>query len=160
MLEDNKTLNTTNTALIALLDIVGTLEIGTLSFNLLDGQPAVVMGELDEIDDTKIFWILDWSEKNITVAAKDLCHPLLLSGVGINPEPPFEGFADQEDESITNLLLNYDNGAVLYASFNKNNPIGDFSQSDTPIKLKKIVFDVEVVVDKLKLLGTFDGKGE
>jgi len=161
MLEDNKTLQATNTALIALLDIVKTLEIGTLSFSLSDGQLAVIMGESDDIDeDTRIFWILDWSEKNVTVAAKDLCHPLLLSGVGINPEPPFEGFDDQEDESITNLLLNYDNGTVLYASFNKNNPIGDFSESDTPIKLKKIVFNVEVIVDKLKLLGTFDGKDE
>jgi len=161
MLEDNKTLQATNTALIALLDIVKTLEIGTLSFSLSDGQLAVIMGESDDIDeDTRIFWILDWSEKNVTVAAKDLCHPLLLSGVGINPEPPFEGFDDQEDESITNLLLNYDNGTVLYASFNKNNPIGDFSESDTPIKLKKIVFNVEVIVDKLKLLGTFDGKDD
>ena len=160
MIEENKTYKVTNTALLALLDIVGTLEIGTLSFNLLDGQPAVAMGESDDIDEDTIFWILDWSEKNVTVAAKDLCNPLLLSGVGINPDPPFEGYEDEEDESITNLLLRYDNGALMYASFNKNDPIEDFSLSDTPIKLKKFVFDVEVVIDRLKVLGTFDGKDE
>ena len=117
VLEENKKLVVENIALKALCDIMGTIEIhhsaGTFSIPLKEGTCGVVT------NDNRLVWIVDLSEKDISVAAKDICEcgAMTLSGVPMHLVPPVIMRPNDDDVDLPmGIQLRYDNQTVLHAT--------------------------------------------
>ena len=154
VLEENKKLVVENIALKALCDIMGTIEIhhsaGTFSIPLKEGTCGVVT------NDNRLIWIVDLSEKDVSVAAKDICEcgAITLSGIPMHLVPPGIMRPDDDDVDLMGIQFQYDNQTLLYGTFDRSAiDAGGFATSETPVKLGNIAFDFFVVKGIFDVLG-------
>ena len=150
MLDENKKLGIENTALQALRDILGTLEIGSSSFKLEDGSIGIDTNE-------KVLWLFESKEEEeVTLAAKDLTKlgSIKLSGASLRLQVPIMGLADPDDNSVSGIILSYGNGIKVVGHFDSSIATldVDFFSSDTKVKLGKVLFDFTSIVKVLDAL--------
>jgi len=148
VLDENKKLVIESTALKALRDILGTIEIGSSSLKLEDGNLGVNTNE-------KLLWVFQ-ADEEFTMAAKDIMKDgsVKLAGVNLNLSRDVLALADQGGDLMTGLVLSYDNGIKVIGLF--DSPVAaldnDFFTSDMPVKLGKVLFDFTSIVKVLDAL--------
>ena len=151
VLDENNKLVIKSTALHALRDILGTMEIGSSTFKLVDGTIGVDTNE-------KVLWVFESEDEGeeVTLAAKDLLKPgsIKLSGANLHLQVPIMALADPDDNSVTGIILSYGNGIKVVGYFDSSVTTLDveFFSSDTPVKLGKVLFDFISIVKVLDAL--------
>ena len=150
VLDENKNLVIESTALQALRDILGTIEIGNSSFKLEDGNLGLDTNK-------KVLWVVESEEEEeVTMAAKDLMiHGCVkLAGVKLNLSRDIIALANQGGDSMMGMVLRYDNGIKVVGLF--DSPVAsldnDFFTSDTLVKVGKVLFDFTSIMKVLDAL--------
>ena len=151
VLDENAPLKLKNSALKSFSDILGTVEFphssGALSVHLNEGQMWV------RSKDDDIIWTIDISGKeDFALAAKDITeYPATLSGISLRLVPP--GLIRESQDGVNEIRLEFDNGTLLYGTYDSSVDVADFPTSDTLVTLTKIVFPGVLVIRTLDMLG-------
>jgi len=146
VLDENKKLVIESTALKALRDILGTIEIGNSSFKLEDGNLGVNTNE-------KLLWVFQ-ADEEFTMAAKDIMKDGSVKLAGIKLNLSRDVLADQGSDLMMGIVLRYDNGIKVVGLFDSPVPAldNDFFTSDTLVKLGKVLFDFTIIMKVLDAL--------